>query len=46
MACSCKNGSTTTKVKQVVKKIHQPKPVSKTNKRVSTIRKISYKRPL
>ena len=46
MACACKSGTPTAQVKQVVIKIRQPKPISKVNKKVSTIRKVLYRRPM
>ena len=47
MACACKNSTSAqaASVKQVVKKIHKAKPVT-TNKKVATIRKVSYRRPM
>ena len=44
--CNCKSNPKPTAVKQVVKKIRQPKPTSKVNKKVSTIRKVVYRRPM
>lgn len=46
MACACKSSSVSTSVKQVVKKIRQPKSSANVNKRVSTIRKVVYRRPM
>lgn len=42
--CNCKNNPKPTAVKQVVKKIRQPRPVSK--KRNSSVRTVSYRRPM
>ena len=46
MACACKSGSPTEQVKQVVKKIHQPRPTSKAGKKIGAIRKVVYRRPM
>ena len=46
MACACKSGSPTAQVKQVVKKIHQPRPAPKSGKKIGAIRKVVYRRPM
>ena len=46
MACACKSSSPTTQVKQVVKKIHQPRPASKAGTKIGAIRKVVYRRPM
>ena len=46
MACACKSGSNSQvkSVKQVVKKVRTTK--NTTNKKVSSIRKVVYRRPI
>lgn len=43
--CNCKSNPKPVAIKQVVKKIRQPRP-AKVNKKVSTVRKVSYRRPM
>lgn len=46
MACACKSGTPTAQVKQVVKKIRQPKSTPKSGKKIGAIRKVVYRRPM
>ena len=46
MACACKSGTPTAQVKQVVKKIRHPKSAPKVGKKIGTIKKVMYRRPI
>ena len=44
--CNCKSNPKPVAIKQVVKKIRQPKSTPKAGKKIGAIRKVVYRRPM